>query len=96
MDFASENVNALGAFIREWRLRRGFSQEEFGDRVGQSQRHVSFIENGRSRPSRSAVERIVTELDIPARDGNRMLNLLGYASSIKEPDPELDWSEPSS
>jgi len=46
---------AVGHLLREWRTARGVSQLDLAMRAGFSARHVSFIETGRSQPSRQAV-----------------------------------------
>ena len=45
-------ANELGMLLREWRGRRGKSQFDLSLDTGISQRHISFIESGRSQPSR--------------------------------------------
>ena len=70
---------ALGRLLREWRTSRGFSQLELAMRAGFSTRHVSFIETGRSQPSRQAVLVLAETLDVPLRERNRLLEAAGYA-----------------
>jgi len=75
--------------ITHWRLNRGLSQEALGAMINLSQRHISFIENGRSRPSLAALLRVIQALMVSAADGNRLLNLLGYRASLSAND--ADW-----
>lgn len=49
-----------------------------------SQRHLSFIESGRSRPGQDVVLRIASALDIPLRDRNRLLESAGLAPHYPE------------
>src|SRR5262245_24713690 len=49
-----------------------------------SARHLSFIENGRSRPSREMVLHLAQRLDIPLRDRNHLLLAAGYAPGFSE------------
>jgi transcriptional regulator with XRE-family HTH domain len=70
---------AVGHLLREWRTARGVSQLDLAMRAGFSARHVSFIETGRSQPSRQAVLVLAEALDVPLRDRNRLLEAGGYA-----------------
>jgi transcriptional regulator with XRE-family HTH domain len=49
-----------------------------------SQRHISFIESGRSVPSRQALMKITQVLDVPLRDRNVLLLTAGYAPAYSE------------
>jgi transcriptional regulator with XRE-family HTH domain len=65
--------------IREWRVRRRFSQLELSIEAGVSTRHLSFVETGRSRPSPELVLLISQHLNIPLRERNALLLAAGYA-----------------
>ncbi|MEU7134419.1 helix-turn-helix transcriptional regulator [Streptomyces sp. NPDC046261] len=83
----------VGALLREWRDRRRVSQLELALRADSSARHISFIETGRSRPSREMVLRLADHLDIPVRERNALLVAAGYAPHYPErpmDDPALD------
>jgi len=69
----------FGRMLREWRRARGASQLELGLASGVSQRHVSFLETGRSRPSRGMVVRLASVLDVPLDRQNAMLLAAGFA-----------------
>ena len=69
----------LGQLMREWRAARGMSQLDLALRAGFSARHLSFIETGRTRPSRQALLAIAETLDMPLRERNRLLEAGGYA-----------------
>jgi len=69
----------VGALLREWRRLRGVSQLELAMRAGFSARHVSFVETGRTLPSRQTVLALADSLDIPLRERNRVLDAAGYA-----------------
>jgi transcriptional regulator with XRE-family HTH domain len=71
--------NHFGALIREWRRRRGISQLELAARANSSQRHVSFLESGRSKPSRTIVLVLTEALDMPLRARNEILVSAGFA-----------------
>jgi transcriptional regulator with XRE-family HTH domain len=72
---------AFGALLREWRQRRRVSQLDLAIAADVSARHVSFLETGRSRPSREMVLRLAERLDVPLRDRNPLLLAAGYAPS---------------
>jgi transcriptional regulator with XRE-family HTH domain len=72
---------AFGALLREWRQRRRVSQLDLAISADVSARHVSFLETGRSRPSREMVLRLAERLDVPLRDRNPLLLAAGFAPS---------------
>jgi transcriptional regulator with XRE-family HTH domain len=74
----------LGAMLRHWRDLRGTSQLELSSHTGVSQRHISFIESGRSSPSRQTLMDIAQALDVPLRDRNSLLLAAGYAPIYSE------------
>jgi transcriptional regulator with XRE-family HTH domain len=49
-----------------------------------SARHLSFLETGRSAPSREMVLRIARVLDVPLRERNAMLHAAGHAPAFSE------------
>ena len=69
----------LGDLLRAWRQRRRASQLELALDAGISARHLSFVETGRSQPSRAVVLRLAEQLDVPLRERNRLLLAAGYA-----------------
>src|SRR3954451_1681984 len=70
--------------LRDWRRRRSVSQLELALRAGTTQRHVSFIERGRSVPGRAMVIRLAEALDVPLRQRNALLLDAGYAAVYTE------------
>jgi transcriptional regulator with XRE-family HTH domain len=76
--------NELGALMRYWRGVRGKSQLELSLDTGISQRHISFIESGRSTPSRQTLDDIAHALDVPFRERNVLLQAAGYAAIYAE------------
>jgi transcriptional regulator with XRE-family HTH domain len=72
-------ANELGVLLRHWRDLRGRSQFDLSLDTGVSQRHISFIESGRSAPSRQTLLDIAQALDIPLRDRNTVLLAAGFA-----------------
>ena len=73
-----------GALLRAWRERRGMSQLDLAHRAGISSRHISFVETGRSQPSRDIVVRLSEHLDIPLRERNSILLAAGLAPAYPE------------
>src|SRR5436189_427635 len=83
----------LGVLLRDWRQRRRMSQLDLSLEAGVSARHLSFLETGRSKPSREMVLHLAEELEVPLRERNRMLLAAGYAPAFEErplEDPELE------
>ncbi len=74
----------LGPLLRYWRATRGKSQLDLSLDTGVSQRHISFIENGRSVPSRQTLFEIAQALDMPLRERNTLLLAAGYAPIYTE------------
>lgn len=82
--------------LRWWRRRRKLSQLELAARAGISQRHLSFVELGRSSPSRDVVLRIAEALALPMRQQNAFLLAAGFAPIWRETslgEPELEQIE---
>jgi len=76
--------------LRQWRARRRVSQLELALRAGTTQRHVSFIESGRSVPGRAMVVRLAESLEVPLRDRNALLLAAGYAPAY----PQTRFDDP--
>jgi transcriptional regulator with XRE-family HTH domain len=74
----------VGALLRKWRAARGRSQLELALDMGVSQRHVSFIESGRSSPSRALLLGLANALNVPLRDRNVLLLAAGFAPMYAE------------
>ena len=78
MTVAEANVK-LGDLLRHWRRVRGKSQLELAIDAMTTPRYVSFVETGRSQPSRQMVVRLARALDVPLRERNGLLLAAGYA-----------------
>jgi transcriptional regulator with XRE-family HTH domain len=82
----------FAAALRYWREKRGYSQLRLSTEADISQRHISFLESGRSQPSRELIIKLGMTLDIPLRQRNVMLLAAGFAPAYQErklADPEL-------
>lgn len=81
----------FGELLRRWRRCRQVSQLDLAFAASVSQRHLSFIEVGRSQPSRDMVLRLAHALNLPLRDRNALLLAAGYAPVY--PEHDLDDAE---
>jgi len=79
-----ETASGIGTLIREWRTRRRMSQLDLASEAEISQRHLSFIESGRSQPSREMIQRLAEQLNVPLRQQNQMLLSAGFAPLFAE------------
>ena len=70
--------------LRRWRSARHLSQLDLAVRAGTTQRHVSFIEQGRSRPGRSIVVRLAESMELTLRERNDLLLAAGFAPAFPE------------
>ena len=78
------DLTLFGTELRRWRTRRSLSQLELANRATVSQRHLSFLETGRSGPSPEMVEHLCIVLDVPLRARNALLNAAGFADAYSE------------
>src|SRR6478672_6243172 len=74
----------LGELLKMWRSRRRVSQLDLASSAGVSPRHLSFVETGRSRPSRELVLHLAEHLDVPLRDRNELLAAAGFAPLYRQ------------
>jgi transcriptional regulator with XRE-family HTH domain len=72
-------ASPVGELLRDWRQRRRLSQLDVSLEAAVSARHLSFVETGRSRPSRELLLHLAEHLDVPLRERNAMLLAGGYA-----------------
>lgn len=74
----------LGDLLKQWRGARGRSQLDISLDAGISQRQISFIESGRSVPTRATLMGLAQALEIPLRERNSLLLAAGYAPLYSE------------
>jgi transcriptional regulator with XRE-family HTH domain len=74
----------VGHLLREWRTRRRMSQLDLASEADISTRHLSFLETGRSSPSREMLLHLAEQLAIPLRERNVLLVAAGYAPVFPE------------
>ena len=77
--------------MRDWRQRRRLSQLTLAGDAEISARHLSFLETGRSQPSREMILRLAEHLEIPIRERNVLLVAAGFAPIF----PERPISDPA-
>ena len=81
---------AFGQMLRYWRQHRRLSQLELSGLAGISGRHLSFLETGRSSPSREMVLGLAEAMDLPLREHNALLDAAGFSARYSE----LDFGSP--
>lgn len=81
--------NAFGSQLKTWRERRRLSQLDLGLSANISARHLSFLETGRSKPSRPMVLMLCEQLDVPRTERNAFLGAAGFAPVYRS----RDWSD---
>jgi transcriptional regulator with XRE-family HTH domain len=94
MTTAVPTAPAVGDLLREWRRRRRLSQLDVSLDAAVSARHLSFVETGRSKPSRELVLHLAEFLDVPLRERNALLLAAGYAPAYGETPLDADAMEP--
>lgn len=92
MNGQAEYFSDFAAALKYWRGKRGYSQLRLSTESAISQRHISFLESGRSQPSKDLILKLGMTLEIPLRQRNVMLLAAGFAPAYQErklSDPEL-------
>jgi transcriptional regulator with XRE-family HTH domain len=82
---------SIGDMVRSWRELRRLSQLDLALEAEVSQKHLSFIESGRSAPSRDMVLHLAEHLDVPLRERNTMLLAAGFAPVFRD----RPWDDPA-
>jgi transcriptional regulator with XRE-family HTH domain len=72
-------VARVGPLLKDWRRRRGLSQQDLALKAQVSTRHLSYVETGRSVPSRELILHLAEFLAVPLRERNTLLMASGYA-----------------
>jgi transcriptional regulator with XRE-family HTH domain len=83
--------SGFGSVLSEWRAVRRLSQLDLALAAGISQRHISFVESGRAKPSRDMIFKLAEGLDLPLRARNELFLTAGYAPAY--PERGLDLSD---
>ncbi|QGG93834.1 helix-turn-helix transcriptional regulator [Actinomarinicola tropica] len=91
---ATPRRHGAGPLLREWRQRRRMSQLDLASSAEVSPRHLSFVETGRSAPSRELLLHLAEHLDVPIRERNTLLLAAGYAPVYGERDLDDEEMDP--
>ena len=91
---AVTNAPGVGGLLRDWRQRRRLSQLDLAVDAEVSARHLSFVETGRSRPSRELVLHLAEHLDVPLRERNALLLAAGFAPTYRATPLDADEMTP--
>ena len=75
--------NGFPLLLKTWRQKRRLSQLELALSSCVSQRHISFLETGRAKPSRSMILQLSEALEVPLRERNDWLTAAGFAPVFK-------------
>jgi transcriptional regulator with XRE-family HTH domain len=89
-----QEPESAGELIRFWRTRRGLSQLELSLDANVSTKHLSFVETGRSSPSRQLLVHLAQHLDLPIGERNRLLLAGGFAPPYLEAPYDGDVMRP--
>jgi transcriptional regulator with XRE-family HTH domain len=84
MTTASVTPSGFGPLLRQWRTARRMSQQQLAVESEVSTRHISYVENGKSSPSREMVLILASALDLPLRERNALLSAAGFAPVYRE------------
>ncbi|MDQ1394918.1 MAG: hypothetical protein QOG64_177 [Acidimicrobiaceae bacterium] len=84
----------VGELLRDWRHRRRLSQLDLALEAEVSARHLSFVETGRSKPSRELLLHLAEHLEVPLRERNTWLLAAGYAPVYRETPMDDDRMAP--
>lgn len=87
-------MSAVGPLLSEYRKRNRLSQLDLSLLADVSSRHISFIETGRTNPSRDMLLKLADVMNLPHKDSNLLLHSGGFAAAYTELDLESDEMEP--
>ncbi len=91
---ASATTTGFGSLLKTWRKARKRSQLDVALDAEISARHLSFVETGRSKPSREMVLLLADVLDVPLRERNALLGAAGFASIYRKSNLNSDEMAP--
>ena len=87
------DASPFAHLLKTWRQKRRMSQLELALESGVSQRHVSFLESGRAKPSRGMILQLSETLEVPLRERNDWLVAAGFAPVFRArplDDPQMN------
>jgi transcriptional regulator with XRE-family HTH domain len=94
VDMSVSAPEEFGTVLREWRARRRLSQMDLAIEAGTTQRHLSFLEQGRSAPGREIVSRLADSLRLTLRQRNALMLAAGFAPAYPESSLDAPLLEP--
>lgn len=74
-----DDITGFGPLLKFWRRNRRLSQLDLAEEAGLSTRHLSFLETGRSSPSREMLQKLVGALALPLREADALLHAAGFS-----------------
>jgi len=72
------NNNSFSQLLRSWRNHRGLTQVQLAELAKLSHRHINFLENGRSNPSKESVTKLISSLKLSPTDANIFAKSAGF------------------
>ncbi|MAZ88774.1 MAG: hypothetical protein CL693_14130 [Cellvibrionaceae bacterium] len=79
MSAIESSRNAFGKLVRFWRTNLDLSQAQLAEKVEAAPRHISFLETGRSNPTRDMVARIAQALALGPRENTTLYTAAGFS-----------------
>ncbi len=84
----------FGELLRHWRKKCGHSQLELALLAEVSQRHLSFLESGRSAPTQEMILKLSTVMELPLRTQNLLLSAAGFSPAYSETNLDAPEMQP--
>lgn len=81
---AYDSTSSFQILMRQWRVNKKLSQLALASLADVSQRHISFLESGKAKPSKKMVLDISEAFQLPLRERNQLLQSAGFAAVFKE------------
>lgn len=83
--------NSFGQILNKWRKQCRYSQLQLSVEIDVSSKHISFLETGRSSPSRQMIIKLGSFLNATKNEINNALLVAGFAPVFSNSDrPEID------
>ncbi len=87
-------MSSIGPLLSEYRKRSRLSQLDLSLLADVSSRHISFIETGRTQPSRAMILKLADVMDLPHKESNLLLHTGGFAPAYTNFDFNHDEMAP--
>jgi len=76
----TESDSSVGDSLRKWRKNSGLSQLNLAIEAGVSSRHISFIETGKTHPTREMIIKLAEAMELTPEQLNSLLLAAGYTT----------------